>query len=234
MEDSSPSTPEWMVTFSDIISLLVTFFLLLITYSSVNSQKFSLAAGSLQGTLGFLGGERKDALETLESEVTPLMPSPERDYANLPGPDFSTEEKLPQSLTKQHKAIPIDKTQGNKSLLLKTHIYFGDNSSELPKYAIPILREIANSLRYYHNHISIKGFANAQKGTLSAYNLAAKRAFKVWNFLVKHEKISPQRLHLTACTFNKNLTDFSQVLERKKLRTVEIIIWDKKFSFKEE
>ena len=117
---------------------------------------------------------------------------------------------------------------------MRTKIYFDSNSSKLPKYAIPILKEISNSLRYYDNHISIKGFANAQKGISTAYNLAATRAFKVWEFFVKREKISPHRLHLTACTFNKDLEDISQVLKRKKLRTVDIIIWDKKFALKEE
>ena len=55
MSDDEPKgAPDWIVTFSDIISLLVTFFVLMLTWSTLESDKFERAAGALQGGLGAL------------------------------------------------------------------------------------------------------------------------------------------------------------------------------------
>ena len=54
-EDDGPSgAPQWIVTFTDMISLLLTFFILLLTFSSMEEEKFSQASGSLAGAFGVL------------------------------------------------------------------------------------------------------------------------------------------------------------------------------------
>lgn len=51
--DSGPKgAPEWMVTYSDVMSLLVTFFVMLISFSTSDREKFDKASGSLRGALG--------------------------------------------------------------------------------------------------------------------------------------------------------------------------------------
>jgi len=47
--------PEWIVTFSDIVSLLVTFFIMILTWSTLEVEDFDLIRGSLQGALGVVG-----------------------------------------------------------------------------------------------------------------------------------------------------------------------------------
>jgi chemotaxis protein MotB len=44
--------PEWMVTYSDVISLLVTFFVMLLTFSTADREKFDKARGALRGAFG--------------------------------------------------------------------------------------------------------------------------------------------------------------------------------------
>jgi len=41
-----------MVTYSDVISLLVTFFVMMLTFSTANREKFDKARGSLEGAFG--------------------------------------------------------------------------------------------------------------------------------------------------------------------------------------
>lgn len=40
-EDDAPGAPEWMVTFSDCMTLLLTFFVLLLSFASFDNQVFS-------------------------------------------------------------------------------------------------------------------------------------------------------------------------------------------------
>jgi flagellar motor protein MotB len=44
--------PQWMLTFGDFISLLVTFFVMLIAFSSFEEAKLAAMIGSLKGALG--------------------------------------------------------------------------------------------------------------------------------------------------------------------------------------
>lgn len=58
--ESGGGAPEWMTTFSDLMTLLLTFFILLYSFSSVSNEKFIKAAGSLQDSL--LGTGQKSIL----------------------------------------------------------------------------------------------------------------------------------------------------------------------------
>lgn len=48
-EEQAASAPEWMVTFSDIVTLLVTFFVLMLTFSSMDEEVFNMFADSVAG-----------------------------------------------------------------------------------------------------------------------------------------------------------------------------------------
>jgi len=51
-ESQPKGAPEWMVTYSDVVSLLVTFFVMLLTFSTTDDEQFDKAAGALRGALG--------------------------------------------------------------------------------------------------------------------------------------------------------------------------------------
>ena len=60
-QDPPPAgAPLWIVTFSDLMSLLLTFFVLLLSFSSIQEVEFQKALGSLKGALGVL--PRNDAI----------------------------------------------------------------------------------------------------------------------------------------------------------------------------
>ena len=52
--DDGPDVPEWIVTFSDMISLLVTFFVLLMTFSSLEEDDVIKVKGAMTGTPGVI------------------------------------------------------------------------------------------------------------------------------------------------------------------------------------
>ncbi len=53
-EESGGQAPAWMTTYSDLMSLLLCFFVLLFAFSTVDAAKFREALISLQGALGVL------------------------------------------------------------------------------------------------------------------------------------------------------------------------------------
>ena len=54
----------WIVTFSDLVTLLLTFFVLLLSMANMDVQKFQQASDSLAGAFGVMGSSDK-------TEITP-------------------------------------------------------------------------------------------------------------------------------------------------------------------
>lgn len=102
--------PTWMVTFGDLMSLLLTFFILLFSMSEIEMERFLLASQSLRQAVGgtapvaipdpqglmpdpvdpALRLQRPGAAETTITEPSPAEPAPSR-----PSPAASEEERSP-------------------------------------------------------------------------------------------------------------------------------------------
>ncbi len=84
--------PEWMVTFADLMTILVVFFVLLISFSIQDQEKLQVVAGSMREAFGVKYAERKAGM--IEKEGTPV-----RDFIKQVSPiprvndtDFSAED----------------------------------------------------------------------------------------------------------------------------------------------
>src|SRR6056297_3769392 len=68
---------NWMTTFSDMMTLLMTFFVLLYSMSTIDAQKFKAAVSSLRENMGILSGGRTMTPQpmvesgSMGSEITP-------------------------------------------------------------------------------------------------------------------------------------------------------------------
>lgn len=83
--------PTWMVTFGDMMSLLLTFFVLLFTYSTMDAEKYKALAGSLKSAFGsslvskLSGMVEVGGLATRDTPTTMLIPPAEqKDEPGLP------------------------------------------------------------------------------------------------------------------------------------------------------
>ncbi|WP_372965935.1 flagellar motor protein MotB, partial [Marinobacter sp.] len=51
-EEEKPGIPAWVVTFADLMSLLMCFFVLLLSFSEIDAMKFKQIAGELSKAFG--------------------------------------------------------------------------------------------------------------------------------------------------------------------------------------
>jgi chemotaxis protein MotB len=51
-EEEKPGIPGWVVTFADLMSLLMCFFVLLLSFSEIDAMKFKQIAGELSKAFG--------------------------------------------------------------------------------------------------------------------------------------------------------------------------------------
>lgn len=68
-----PGIPEWLVTFADLMSILVCFFVLIISFSIQDQEKLQVVAGAMKDAFGILAVQKK-------SGVVERQGNPERDF----------------------------------------------------------------------------------------------------------------------------------------------------------
>ncbi len=73
-EETPKGSPAWMSTFSDLMNLLLCFFVLLFSMSTVDAEKFEVVIASLQSSFGILpsGGTTVGEGELISSGVSAL------------------------------------------------------------------------------------------------------------------------------------------------------------------
>lgn len=73
-EDAPKGSPAWMATFSDLMNLLLCFFVLLFSMSTVDAEKFEMVVASLQSSFSVLpsGGSSIGEGELISSGISQL------------------------------------------------------------------------------------------------------------------------------------------------------------------
>ncbi|HCO54835.1 flagellar motor protein MotB [Pelagibacterium nitratireducens] len=75
-KDNKSEVPEWLVTFADLMSILVCFFVLIISFSIQDERKLQIVAGSMRDAFGF--SQTIARAGVIEREGTP-----QRDFLKL-------------------------------------------------------------------------------------------------------------------------------------------------------
>jgi chemotaxis protein MotB len=203
-EDEPFSAPAWIVTFSDMIGLLTSFFIMLMTYSTKDQAQFRRLKGNLLGEFGLL--------------ADPSLP----DYDSLLTPDEALANKLRnEGLRKERKDLE-QLAEGSKILVQKiggqdvqferladggrlrifTPSAFPDGGSRLTFEGRRVLGEIADLMRIHKCRIVVVGHCwdegqNVQ-GEAAIEQLARDRAIEVALYLTGTGGIAHSRVGIAA------------------------------------
>ena len=76
-EEGSPGIPAWVMTFADLMSLLMCFFVLLLSFSEIDAMKFKQIAGELSKAFGV---QRDVAALEIPMGTSPIFDRPRKSY----------------------------------------------------------------------------------------------------------------------------------------------------------
>ncbi len=183
--------PEWMVTFADLMSLLLTFFVLLLSFSNMEIIKFRTMAGSVRNALG-LKSEFDLADVPRGSSILP--------YENPREGTGQGEVKETDSLRNELKRIvrssgvPVRGTiqvlPESVALQLEGDLLFDSGRAELKRESFPILDELAELIRRLDHHVDVLGHTDslpiATAVFPSNWELSGARAGRAVRYLVEN------------------------------------------------
>ncbi|MCA9322804.1 MAG: hypothetical protein KDB53_18830 [Planctomycetes bacterium] len=207
--DPPPSgAPMWIVTFTDMSSLLLTFFIMLLTFSSMETEKLKQAAGNLSGAFGAMTefGRRsrpdvmkKDSVMARHTDrLGPTTPSLRTDQ-------IEDEIRRIQDREKYNVKIEVeDMLEGTRIKLTAPDQLeiFRMGSDQLAPFATKLLREIATQFRTLPMRMIIETHVDSEIGNAipnqTAYEmtllqgLAAARVLEGAGMIPEDIAVSPQ------------------------------------------
>lgn len=107
--------PEWLVTFADLMSLLVCFFVLIISFSIQDKEKLQVVAGSMKDAFGIIQVQRKAGIiekngnpqRDFLKEVSPTPMARQTEYATADHTDHSKQGQ--ETNTYKTKRTSVDR-----------------------------------------------------------------------------------------------------------------------------
>lgn len=223
-DDEPEGAPEWIVTFSDLVSLLVTLFIMLLAFSSQETHQLNKAMNIIKGSFGVVRDELREA---------PMMTAREQLHDNVKGgvQNFDPDEDKSLELRVrelQGFVLQSEEVDGGIRILPNSITGFAPGS-ELPSPALAAeLRRLGNALRKYKKRrFRIEGFADAQSDKGSAVGdaiaLSLARARKVARILGL-EGLPLEQIEVVARGTNAPRGDAWTEEGRASNRRVEIVV----------
>lgn len=183
--DDLPTAPFWMTTFSDMVTLLLTFFVLIVSMSEVEVKKFKEALSYFQGRTGMLH---------FESMIPPIVPQVEKaEGAGEVKEQAIRFEELQAYLEANQLAdlVQVDLTERGLEVTIVDSVGFASGSAELLPQARVVLRLIAAVLGRAVDSVEVEGHTDDRPIQTSAYpsnwELSAARAASVVRFFLEQD-----------------------------------------------
>lgn len=220
-------SPAWMMTYGDMVTLVLCFFVLLYSMSSVDVRKFEQAAVSLQGTFGIMKGGRP---ESVDEPVIPVdVPEPDDTEPEWEQLD-EVWERLERAIGDNAMVTLVSVQLEQRGLIVRfaEGVLFDVGKADLRPEAIPILTAISEILAELPNALRVEGHTdNSPINTErfpSNWELSAIRATTVIRFLLTEFGFEPARLAAAGYGEYWPIADNETVDGRQKNRRVDIVI----------
>lgn len=241
MLDEGPSG-GWLVTYADLMTLLLTFFILLFSISSMNLEKFKQALAAIQVSLG----EARPPVHLLEiidekAETVRLSNTRSDSKAKTAGQKIALENLIGLKSRDIYRDVQhfihkrdagdhiVVSMEGSKVVIRVTgQVLFESGIAILHPEASPILDDITKIVKHYPEYrLRIEGHSDdipiSTPQFPSNWELSAVRATTVLRYLID-KGVDPHRLTATGYGSLLPLVPNTTEANRSRNRRVEFVL----------
>ena len=215
-EKCKPGLPAWMATFSDLVTLLLTFFVLLLSFAKTESAKYEAALGSIRNAFGgnvlkkgevVQLGRSADNQPTMVESQSPVKPFPV-EFLTTEGllnkheinrESTETLNMMKQDLENSGLADNVNVYEEKEGVKvdIKDKIYFKAGGTSIKDISIEVIEKLVNILNERNWVIFIKGHSSLNEKSnlpgVDTYLLSSLRAMAVMKAL-KSKGVSSKRM----------------------------------------
>ena len=222
---------RWLLTYADMITLLMTFFIVMYAMSIADSSKMKKLAESLHDA--FLGQGNPQIIKSDEL----IMPK-EGDAMTNPGESGKEEEirlgeiqdMLYEYIEKENLAADMTVEMDDRGLIIRLSesMLFGSGEATIKPEAAKKLLTVAKLLQTVPNHIRVEGHTDnlpMHSGMFrSNWQLSSERATRIVEFLIARGGDKPARFSAVGYAEYRPLASNATERGRSNNRRVDIVI----------
>lgn len=219
---------EWLVTYSDLVTLLFAFFVLLYSMSQIDKDKFEKIAEALSKEL--TGQEYQ--YEEDDPKQDDKEPEDEEDPGDIEKEYLQNElfEELQAYIRENNleTEIGLESTETYIKIDIKDVVMFDTGQAVLKSGSKNILMELSEFFNKVDNPITIEGHTDNVPISTSKYpsnwELSMDRALSVGTFLMRNTDLNPGRFSLAGFSSYKPIDSNKTAEGRASNRRVSIIL----------
>ena len=218
--------PAWMTTFADLVTLLLTFFVLLLSMANMEEVKFSEASASIRSAFG------AHSLPAPSKFSIPIIPSPPvSKFSPIQNEMAAKVYKRIQSQLKSDN-IPEDvelikKEDDTIILRINDSVLFKKGTAVVSPTAYPMLRNLADIIRPLPMRLRIEGHTDStpvSKRKISNWNLSVDRAVAVMRFFKKSDLLPLDRMAAIGYGSDRPIAPNTSEKNMAKNRRVDFVL----------
>ena len=224
-EDERENLERWLLTYADLITLLLAFFIMMYTFSKQDAQKYSEVSAHLKSI--FSGGSGIARKGSVEGKL-PM------DLKMQEGSSATIEERLKQNFREianengLKNNITVFTDARGVVVRIIDKAFYDEGKADLKQGAKNALDKIIPIIKDIKNHIRIEGHTDdtpISKGEFkSNWELSVRRATEVVRYIVEKGAISPERISATGYAEYRPIVNNDSTENKALNRRVEIII----------
>lgn len=233
-KEKPENSERWLLTYSDLITLLMVFFVVLYSASNVNQKKYEKLANSMASAFtggtgigdagtGQVAGDSSD-----DGELAPLVQSEEEKLQGIEGQvdnmikDLGLEDSVSTDIEERGLVISFN-----------DRIFFDSAKADIKEDMKSKLGSLSTILNKIDNYVRVEGHTDnlpiSNTFYSSNWQLSSIRASNVVEFLVGNGGISPDRLSAVGYGEHRPIADNTTDEGRAKNRRVDILILNNKY-----
>lgn len=245
--------PGWMITFADMMALLLTFFIMMLSFSTTDSQKYKAVVNSMEAAFGpGSGKDIKNIVSKMESMTGNEKAGNEK---QIPVTDFNSEKLKAENTApfpllgdqqntklngfmEQAKAVLANELEqgavqieiNNSNMLIRfpERVVFTSGSDELMNNFDSIIIKLKKVLTEIPGSITISGHTDSRPIDTfrfrSNWDLSSARAVSVLHAVLNNSGLDPARFTVQGHADTHPLTSGGSSYDQAENRRVEISI----------
>jgi len=225
--EESSNAMGWMVTFADLITLLLTFFVLLLTMCSLEAGKIEQFQAACADAMGVL-------LEGKYSQVEQRIITSSKKRIDE---DVMKAEKFLKQYSGLKTVLLEENAKGNiefeelergLSIIIRDDFLFGTGRSDINPAGVSVLEKIGTTIGDFEGTVMVEGHTDnlpiKTKQFPSNWELSTARAVSVVKFFTETVSVKPDKFSAVGYGDTKPKVSNDTLINRKKNRRVEIIL----------
>jgi chemotaxis protein MotB len=216
--DETPGAPEWMVTFSDCMTLLLTFFVLLLTFSSFDNRIFRRLKVIYSAALTNITPSRRSDRDAL------IYFPPVRHISDLDEGSEKTTLTYGDRDGVIKESIPLHFNNGIIFILPSNSVFWG-NGTVISTDGRHTMDKLALFLSGTSNRIVIS--ENGPSKGPTGESLGLERAWTVMKYLIDKHNLDKKRFSISSVSTlsqQSNQSSYPDSVKTTNGRAVEIVL----------